>query len=79
MGIWILEEESKYCAFTRYIAGKRSRKILQQSSETLLYNFGLYILFINIQISSFLQKGLHPGGLASEGSYNGRGLYVQIR
>ena len=58
------------------MATKRRNKILGQSSEMLLYNSGLYILFINIQILFFLKKGLYPGGLISEGAYNRKDLYV---
>ena len=58
------------------MATKKRNRILGQSSEMLLYNSGLYILFINIQILFFPKKGLYPGRLMSEGAYNRKDLYV---
>ena len=58
------------------MAAKRRSKILGQLSETLLCNSGLYILFINIEISFFHKRGLYPGGLISEDVYNRKDLYV---
>ena len=53
---------------TKSMVTKRRRKILRQPSQTLLYNFGLYLLFINMQISFFpksiyMWEGLYPRGL----------------
>ena len=48
------------------MATKRRSKIIEQPSETLLYNSGLYILFINIQFFSkraYIYGGLYPRGL----------------
>ena len=53
------------------MAHKRRDKILGQSSETLNYNSGLYILSINNRNFSFSQKGL-----ISKKAYNRRDLYV---
>ena len=57
------------------VAKRRSKK-LGQPSETVLYNFGLYVLFINIQISFFPKRACNPGGLISQRAYNRRDLYV---
>ena len=58
------------------MATKRRNKIIGQLSETLLYNSGLYILFINIQILFFSKKGLYLGGIISKGAYNQGDLFV---
>ena len=65
-GFW--EEELKYPVFSRSTAHKRRDRILGQSSETLNYNSGLYILSINkaynrrdLYVSDFM--GLYSGGL----------------
>ena len=50
-----LEEGLKYPVLTRSMAAKRS-KILEQPPETLPYNSGLFMLFINMQISFFLKR-----------------------
>ena len=63
------EEELKYPAFTRSMAAKRRSKILGQSSEMLLCDFGFYTLFLNIQLSFFPKKGLYPRELVIGGIY----------
>ena len=71
-----LEKEMKYPVFTRSMVGKRRSKMLGQPSKALPYNYRLYVLFINMQISFFSKNGLYPGGLISDGAYNRRDLYV---
>ena len=54
------------------MAAKRRNKLLQQPSEIMLYNSGLYVLFlnINIQISFFSQMGVYPRKPVTERAYN---------
>ena len=58
------------------MVAKRKSKILGQPSEALLNNFGLYVLFIHIEISIFSKKACNPGGLIFEKAYNRRDLHV---
>lgn len=51
-----LEEELKYPVFTGSTAWKRRSKVLEHPSQRLFYNSGLYILFINLQISFFPKR-----------------------
>ena len=72
-----LEEELKYPVFTRSMATKRRSKITGRSSETLLYNSGLYIYIIHKHANFiFPQKGLISGNDYVRGGYNQRDLHV---
>ena len=72
-----LEEELKYPVFTKSTAAKRRSKLLAQPSETLLYNSGLYILFINKQISK--KEGLYSRALITGRTYMFQIWWAYIR